>query len=182
MATKGRRNDGRSTDLTFSWMLATLGSEWQPWQDLAAKWMAEQTASIDSKLKALSRFFEGYLLECASYAVDVTLFFEGYQGHHCCAEELETYIRKSVNEPSKVQMSVNYTCDFIDFVINTVFSEENDFGDLIPLVKNPLSKIKRQSSATETVRNPLPYRYIEDLRNIICPLPGHTELTVIKQS
>nr|WP_321576172.1 VPA1269 family protein [Escherichia coli] len=31
--------------------------------------------------------------------------------------------------------------------------------------------MKRQQSHTETVRNPLPYRYIQDLRQILCPLP-----------
>ena len=63
--TKGRKNDGRASDLTFKWMLTTLGPEWQQWQELAAEWMATQHAGIDDKRKALSRFFESYLLECA---------------------------------------------------------------------------------------------------------------------
>jgi len=179
---KGRKKDGRSSDLTFSWMLATLGPEWQPWQELAAKWMAEQNTSLARKISALRGFFEGYLLECAPYSVELPLFFRGYQRHQCSAEELEAHLKKTLNKPAVIQSAVNYTCDFIDFVINTVFSEENDFGNLIPLVRNPLSKIRRQDSSVETVRNPLPYRYIEDLRNIICPLPDQKELTFIKQN
>lgn len=77
---------------------------------------------------------------------------------------------------------MNFSCEFIDFIIEKVFSEENDHGDLVPLVENPLNKIKRQASPTETVRNPLPYRYIQDLRQILCPLPDKTELTVIEQT
>ena len=42
MANKGKKLDGRSLDMTFSWMLTTLGAEWQQWQELAAEWMATQ--------------------------------------------------------------------------------------------------------------------------------------------
>lgn len=183
MAIKGKKQDGRASDLTFSWMLTTLGPEWQQWQELAAGWMATQTIGIDHKQKALSRFFESYLAEYAPYAIDeVPLFFKGYKGHQCSSEELAGQVRKTQNSASKIQQGVNYPCDFIDFVIETVFSEEDDSGNLVPLVQNPLSKIKRQESATETVRNPLPHRYIQDLRQILCPLPDKTELTVIEQN
>jgi hypothetical protein len=77
---------------------------------------------------------------------------------------------------------VNYPCDFIDFVIEKIFSEEDDNGNVVPLVENPLCKTKSQKSAIETVRNPLPYRYIQDLRQILCPLPDKTELAVIEQN
>ncbi|PQJ47877.1 integrase [Vibrio campbellii] len=180
---KGNKRDGRSSDLTFSWMLTTLGAEWQQWQELAAEWMAIQTSSIHHKQKALSRFFESYIAGYAPYAIgNIDLFFKGYQGHKCSSEELEEAIKKSLSSPAHISKGVNYPCDFIDFVIEKVFSEEDDDGDLMPLVKNPLSKIKYQQSATETVRNPLPYRYIQDLRQILCPLPDKTELAVIKQN
>ena len=182
MAIKGKKYDGRSSDLTFSWMLTTMGPEWQQWQELAAKWMAKQTASVAPKLRALSGFFEGYLLGFAPYAVEPPLFFKGHKGHLCSVEELEAHLKQTFNQPAPIQTAVNFTCDFIDFVIKTVFSEDDDLGNPIPIVNNPFSKIKRQGSPTETVRNPLPYRYIEDLRNIICPLPNQAELTVIKQN
>ncbi|NKW88880.1 integrase [Alteromonadaceae bacterium A_SAG4] len=183
MATKGKKWDGRSTDLTFSWMLTTLGPEWQQWQELAAEWMATQIKGISHKRLALSRFFELYLLEYAPYAVDdIPLFFKGYKGHQCTSEELKTLVGKKVKNPKELQQSVNYPCDFIDFVIEKVFTEEDDKGNLVPLVENPLSKIKNQPSSYETVRNPLPYRYIQDLRQILCPLPDKAELTVIEQN
>ncbi|EJX5615321.1 hypothetical protein OEA42_004694, partial [Vibrio parahaemolyticus] len=58
MAKKGKKQDGRSSDLTFSWMLTTLGVEWQQWQELAAEWMAAQTTGVNNKLSSLNRFFE----------------------------------------------------------------------------------------------------------------------------
>ncbi len=182
MAKKGKKQDGRTSDLTFSWMLTTLGAEWQQWQELAAEWFAKQESGFDRKRHALCLFFESYLLEHAPYATDVGLFFKGYQGHYCSNEALEAQLRKTISHPDRISQAVNHPCDFIDFVIEKVFSEEDDNGNLIPLVKNPLSKIKKQNSATETVRNPLPYRYIQDLRQILCPLPDKTELTVIEQN
>ncbi|KXI29414.1 gamma-mobile-trio integrase GmtZ [Paraglaciecola hydrolytica] len=182
MATKGRKNDGRASDLTFKWMLTTLGPEWEQWQELAAEWMATQHSGINHKLKALSRFFESYLLECAPYATDIGLFFKGYSGHICSTEELEASTRKTINDPNEVSNGINYPCDFIDYIIEHHLSEEDDSGNLMPLVRNPLSKIKTQGSHTETVRNPLPYRYIQDQRQILCPLPDKAELKVIEQN
>ncbi|TKF32986.1 integrase [Vibrio kanaloae] len=182
MKQKGKKHDGRSSDLTFSWMLTTLGAEWQQWQELAAEWMAIQNTGVNHKSDALTIFFEVYIQEYAQYATDVTLFFRGYKGHLCNSEELEKVARTRVNHASNVQKAVNYPCDFIDFVIEKVFSEEDDNGNLVSLVENPLSKVKRNVSLTETVRNPLPYRYIQDLRQILSPLPDKTELTVIEQN
>ncbi|HHF3262710.1 gamma-mobile-trio integrase GmtZ [Vibrio alginolyticus] len=178
-----RKRDGRTSDLTFSWMLTTLGAEWNQWQELATEWMAGQNAGVNDKLDALARFFESYLAEYAPYAIsNIDLFFKGYQRHKCSSEELEALVRKTQNSPAHIQKGVNHPCDFIDFVIEKVFSEEDDNGNLVPLVGNPLSKIKRQDNTTETVRNPLPYRYIQDLRQILCPLPDKTELAVIEQN
>ena len=181
MGSKARKQDGRTSDLTFSWMLTTLGPEWQQWQELAAEWMETQHFGIDQKLAALARLFESYLLVQAPYATNLGLFFKGDNGHICSSEELGSTVRKTINEPSAISKYINYSCDFIDFVIKHHLSEEDDSGTLQPLVQNPLSKIKRNPPLSETVRNPLPYRYIEDLRQIICPLPDKGELAVIEQ-
>ena len=178
----GKKQVGRSTDITLSWMIATLGSEWGQWQEWAAKWMAEQHSAMNHKLSSLTIFFERYLLECAPYATDMMLFFKGYNGHRCSSEELEAIARKTIKSPERIQKVVNYPHDFIEYVIENYFSEEDDNGVLRPLVQNPLSKIKRQHNQTETVRNPLPYRYIQDLRQILCPLPDKAKLEVIEQN
>lgn len=180
--TKGKKNDGRASDITFKWMLTTLGPEWEQWQELAAEWMAIQHSAISHKREALTRFFESYLRDCAPYAVDVSLFFKGYEGHLCSTEELESKIRETVNYPPSISDFINHPCKFIDYIIEHQLSEEDDSGNLIPLVRNPLSRIKRQNQLTETVRNPLPYKYIEDLRHILCPLPDKAELAVIEQN
>ena len=76
MANKGKKLDGRSLDMTFSWMLTTLGAEWQQWQELAAEWMATQKSGVQHKRKALTIFFESYVAEYALYAIsNLDLFF-----------------------------------------------------------------------------------------------------------
>lgn len=50
MAKKVKKHDGRTSDLTFKWMLTTLGPEWEQWQELAAEWMATQHVGVDHKL------------------------------------------------------------------------------------------------------------------------------------
>lgn len=181
MAIKRKKNDGRSSDLTFSWMLTGLGSEWQQWQKLAAEWMAEQDTGINHKRLALMRFFEYYLFEYAPYTNEVALFFQGNTGHHCSSEELETILKKRLKCPDELTRSINIPYDFIDFVIKRHFSIEDENNKLTPIVKNPLTKRKYQALRTETVRNPLPYRYIQDLRQILCPIPNKNKLSAIKQ-
>ena len=180
MTKKARKYDGRSSDLTFSWMLTTLGPEWQQWQEYAAEWMKEQHTAINTKQVALTHLFESYLFQCAPYASDVALFFNGFQGHYCSSEEFEIIVRKTISSPEKIQKVINNSCDFLDFVIERHGSEEDDDGNLIPVFQNPLNKIKKQANPTETVRNPLPYRYIQDLRQILCPMPDKAELADIQ--
>lgn len=65
MRRKGSKNDGRTSDLTFSWLLTTHGPEWLQWQQYAAAWMAEQHKGTSTKLASLTAFFETYLLKHA---------------------------------------------------------------------------------------------------------------------
>lgn len=178
---KVKKRDGRKSDLTFSWMLTTLGPEWNQWQVFAAEWMSKQNAAISLKQVALTRFFESYLFVCAPYTTETTLFFKGYNGHRCSTEEFQTIVSRTVKSTTHSSRTINYSCEFVDFIIEHHFSEPDDHGVPRPLVKNPLSKAGGGASQTETVRNPLPYRYIQELRQILCPLPNKVELATIKQ-
>ena len=182
MANKNQKHDGRTLDLNFSWMLTTLGPEWQQWQEYAAEWIKTQHSGIDDRRQALNFFFERYLSVCAPYASNVTLFFKGFQGHYCSSEELEATTRKTVSNFKRINKGVNYPTEFIDYIIKNHCSEEDDRGNLVPIFKNPLRKISIQTNLSETVRNPLPYRYLQDLRQILCPMPDKTELAVIQKN
>ncbi len=100
---KVKKHDGRTSDLTFKWMLTTLGPEWEQWQELAAEWMAIQHAELTTSVERWA-VFESYLLEHAPYATDICLFFKGYNGHICSTEELEARLRKTINSPGSIKI------------------------------------------------------------------------------
>ncbi|MEI8353957.1 MAG: VPA1269 family protein, partial [Lentisphaerota bacterium] len=109
-----------------------------------------------------------YLTRLAPYASDVMLFFRGHGGHRASSEELNQALIAEGSKSDNVR-SVNYTVAFIDYIIANHFSEPDDSGIPHPLVTNPLIKITRSQNPSETVRTPLPYRYIQQLREILCP-------------
>jgi len=178
-----KKNIGRESDLEFKWMLTTLGSEWKQWQELAADWLSNQERGVHDKRKALSNFFERYLYHYGSYSTDLRLFFTGYKGHICNSDEFVGCLKKEGIKDYRILADHPNACvNFIDYVAEQTFSEEDDNGNLCPLVSNPLCRIKKRAPEVETVRNPLPYRYIQDLRQILCPLPNKAELSVIEQN
>ena len=170
--TSRRKQDGRASDLKFLWLLSTHGPEWLQWQQYAAEWMAEAETGTSAKREALAHFFETYLLYHAPYAINVTAFFQGQGGHQCSSEEFVTILKqKGIGCPVILSRCPNHSLNFIEWVIKVHFSAPDDNGVSIPLVNNPLSKVKRNAVLTETVKNPLPYRYIQNLREILCPTP-----------
>ncbi|HFQ4830568.1 TPA: integrase family protein [Vibrio vulnificus] len=183
MAAKKRIiRDGRSSDLSFSWMLSTLGPEWHQWQELASKWMSKQNRGVNDKKLALTNFFESYLSRMVPYAINTKLFFTGNNGHICSSEEFAECLKnKGITDYRTLADHPNSVLKFLEYVIEECFSETDDKGNSLPLVENPFSTLKKQAPGTETVRTPLPYRYIKDIRETLCPLPDKTELTIIEQ-
>lgn len=165
-----KKNNGRSADLRLSWLTRSHGEDWVQWQQYAAEWMATQDAGVGDKLNALCHFFVTYLMRHASYARDVTAFFKGHSGHRASSQEfIEAMRAAGVNSQDTQAKYVNHVVAFIDYVIEQHYSAEDDHGFARPIVSNPLVGIVRKQSMHETVRNPLPYRYIQQLRQILCP-------------
>ncbi len=183
MRIKRRLNDKSSSDLKFTWVVELLGNEWSQWQDLAMSFVEERckTASPSPYFWAIKQFLAKYLYICAPYASDPVLFFKGTPGHKCSSEEFKKTLEKSIS-PYETYRANKIATDFSDFIINKSFSQRDDFGNLIPLFQNPFSTISTPEQHSETVRNALPYRYIQDMRQILCPLPTKAELAEIKQT
>lgn len=172
MSTTRRGYDGRSLDLTFSWVTKKHGEEWECWRILMEEWIATQHQGTDAKRHALVLFIERYLIAHAPYATDIAQFFSGYNGHCCSSNEFVEILSTTISSPNELSRLPNQVTDFLDWVIAAHFSEPDDSGKEIPMFTNPFSKIKAQTRRTETVRNPLPYRYIKELRHILCPDPA----------
>lgn len=167
MAAKGRKYNGRSRDLTLGWLPQDHGSQWEEWRALMAGWMAVQHQGVDLKLGALIFFAMHYLPKVPSGHQPANLFQAAKQG---TLPDLESLL--SDTRPGDAIRPQNYVVDFIDWVIAHQFCEPDDQGRMLPLVDNPFARASKKGlSTTESVHNPLPYVYIKELREILCPRP-----------
>lgn len=173
---KKKKHDGRSADLTLLWLVNNHGKEWEIWRQLAEEWISAQDAGTDKKLEALCLFLELYLVGTVPFTCDITSLFEGKNGWQASADEFKRVLLEKTNrsDNSNTIKALNYCKQFIDWVLESHFSEKDDNGGAIRLYVNPFEKVKQKVNNTESVHNPLPYRYICDLRHILCPKPiGH---------
>ncbi|WP_318511700.1 gamma-mobile-trio integrase GmtZ [Photobacterium leiognathi] len=171
-----RKRDGRTQDLTLQWLVNNHGKQWETWRQLAEEFINTQDSSTATKLQAVCVFLEIYLVDTLPFTSDVASFFEGKHGWQASTEELKRVVLEKTNKSDNATTSalLNQCKYFIDWVVKAHFSEKDDNGTAIPLYANPFERVKQKRYNTETVHNPLPYRYICDLRHILCPKPrGH---------
>lgn len=171
-----KKYDGRSSDFTVQWLVNNHGKQWETWRQLAEEWINTQDAATSVKLQALCVFLEIYLVGTVPFTSDVTSFFEGKHGWQASTEELKRVVleKSDRGDNASTLRILNHCKHFIDWVVKAHFSEKDDNGKAIPLYTNPFEQVKHKANNTESVHNPLPYRYICDLRHILCPKPrGH---------
>lgn len=173
---KKKKRDGQKSDLSFPWLVNNHGKQWETWRQLAEEWIMTQDVGTAVRLDALGLFFEIYLCGTLPFTSDVVSLFEGKNGWQASSDELKRIWLEKTNRSDNANTSkaLNYCKQFIDWVLDTHFSDKDDNGTAIRLYANPFEPVKIKRSTTESVHNPLPYRYICDLRHIMCPKPrGH---------
>lgn len=170
---KKKKYDGRSSDLTLQWLVNNHGKQWETWRQLAEEWITSQDAGMANKLDALCIFLELYLCGTVPFTSDVVSLFEGKNGWQASTDELKRILLEKTNrgDNKTTTEKLNYCKQFIDWVLDTHFSDKDDYGKAIRLYANPFKQVKAKHNNTESVHNPLPYRYICDLRYILCPKP-----------
>lgn len=171
--------DGRSSDDTFMWLVNTHGQQWQQWADFAAGWFTTLKSTRHPRA-ALVHFFETYLVSHVPYTAEPRLFFSGKESHVSSSEEFIQVLADKGVKANKETYN-NYIVDFIDWVIKQHFTV---VGGVTPIamVENPFEKAKTPGGKAETVHTPLPYRYVLDLRTIICPELDEGELEQRKKT
>ena len=173
---KKKKHDGRSSDLTLQWLVNNHGKQWETWRQLAEEWINAQDTGTSTKLEALYIFLELYLCGTVPFTSDVVSLFEGKNGWYASTDELKRILLEKTNRGDNKSTTdrLNYSKQFIDWVLDTHFSDKEDNGKAIRLYANPFEQVKAKGNDTESVHNPLPYRYICDLRHILCSMPrGH---------
>ncbi|MGP9633078.1 gamma-mobile-trio integrase GmtZ [Halomonas sp. AOP43-A1-21] len=168
--TKKSGSKGYTTDLTLGWVTEELGHDWLQWQQYAIEWLKTQDKGVNRRLEGIRKFLL-YLNAQAPYAADVATMFKGHpSGHKVSSEELDAFLVSSGTTASN-QQYVTLMVDLCDYILKSHLSVEDDNGVERPLFLNPLDKIKKNTLNTETVHSPLPYRYIQQARHILCPYP-----------
>ncbi|MBJ8009438.1 gamma-mobile-trio integrase GmtZ [Bacillus cereus] len=163
------RSHGTTWSENLEWLLE-YDSDLQQWNEYASEWVKTVVRNKSLTLKSLSNFFKKYVIpynitrsaqEFISIEYDTPDFYE------------IIYAERGAQSLALVEAKKNV--EFVDWIIEEKFSVEDDLGNkLIPAeFKNPLTKYLpdyvKSSQRNESDKNVLPYRYIKDLRNILCP-------------
>ncbi|MHA6519354.1 gamma-mobile-trio integrase GmtZ [Pseudomonas aeruginosa] len=153
-------------DVTFTWLTAEHGAQWEEWRACMTDWLAAQHQGIDIKIASLVFFASRYLPKIPNGHQPAEFFKAAVKG---TLPDLAGIISER-QQPSGAARTQNFIANFIDWMIANHFSEPDDKGRILPLVDNPFDKVSKKGlSPTESVYNPLPYVYIKELREILCP-------------
>jgi len=168
-----RTQDGRTSDLELKWFINTYGEQWEEWRKLGSEWLKHQDKGLDTKLGAIALLFEHYFAKTNPHVSVIPIFFEGNNGWLPSTDDFKEVIINNTNRSDTNQLVkiLNYCKLFVDYVLDTHLSEIDDYGVKRPIYSNPFEALKNKQENTESVHNPLPYRYICDLRHILCPNP-----------
>lgn len=152
----------RNSDLTLTWVKIKY-PQLEMWRTVATEWLQSRRRNLTSSLHALSVFFEHYLIK-HSLPVDPKEFLS-------VKNEYPQFDGVINNPTSDSPRATNLIREFINFVLKTRFSMADDEGNVIvvPGFHNPVGQysgpldVRRDESAF----SPLPYGYIDRLRQVL---------------
>jgi hypothetical protein len=167
----------RSHDIGLTWVSRDY-PEFEPWRELAAEWLALATAGLGQRIAAFSAFFQRYLTRSDVPSAPVDFLTRG--------RALPNFDVACPDSTLAVNYN-NHICRFLGWVLLRDFSEVADDGARIvsPAFRNPLTPKGRLSSAYvpgETVRSPLPYGFVHELRHILAEGPDFRDWRYAQQA
>jgi len=167
-----KRIVGKRSDVKFHYIL-DLDPRMTEWRDLAHKWLNSQRINFGGKRAALDIFFSQYLikhdLERNPYKFlrreyPKPDFFDSVMARK--GDEL-TVANYRAATPGDIKFN-NCIHDFLAWVLVEKLSVDDDNGNvLVPHeFHNPVQKRQHNGRGlAETLKTPLPYRYIRELRS-----------------
>jgi len=167
-STNPRRAPGlwKTNDQNMAWVLEKY-PQLAEWRELAVAWMAGETRGIGTRLRSLAVFFERYLI-AQGLPLDPTVL-----------------LQRSTTTPDYYQIACptsqtgieynNLVRAFLDFVLKERCSEPDDFGApvVLPAFGNPIPLLSfcGLPKRDEAKPSPLPYGYIDELRQMLAQGP-----------
>ncbi|MGT2505022.1 gamma-mobile-trio integrase GmtZ [Cupriavidus basilensis] len=156
----------RKTDTTLGWVKREY-PELAAWRALAVEWLKGETHGLGDRLKALVAFLERYLIQ-QGLPLDPAVFLAR-------ATLLPDFYRTACPDSAFGIKCNNYVHDFLHFVLLREFSEAADDGSAVvsPAFRNPVPRMSKSGLPRhdESVRSPLPYGYIDELRQMLAAGP-----------
>jgi len=163
------RPSGQTKDVTFQWVL-NFDQELEVWRSIAEEWLKTQVRGKDNSMYALSSFFQNYLVKYDISRSPKEFLIKGSS----YPDFYESCFSHYKSKPNAMKYAKR-TVEFIDWILLEKFSIEDDLGNKqIPHeFDNPLTKHLPDTwggtNRNESDKNVLPYRYIKELRLILCP-------------
>lgn len=160
----------QTKDTTLRWVLE-FDNDLEAWRALAEEWLQTQVRGKNAAMKGLSQFFQKYLVD-ENIPKSVGKFLsKGYLAPDFYKPCFSQYASHVV-----AQKTAKKVVSFIDWVLLEKVSIEDDLGNKrIPAeFHNPLTRylpdVGGSARRNESDKHVLPYRYIKDLRSILCPV------------
>ncbi|MFX1679933.1 VPA1269 family protein [Mitsuaria sp. CC2] len=161
--TEARRQ--KSHDPSLEWVRRDL-PELEDWRRAAVEWLATTKKGLQSRIGTINSFFDLYLRRPDALRKPVDFFRRSSQ-----LPDLSEVIGTSTARHSRS----NQLHSFFDWVLLRDFSIDADDDTLVisPEFRNPGSRMQqgRASRHWQTVRTPLPYGYIHELRSMLAQGP-----------
>lgn len=163
------RVHGTTTSENLEWLLE-YDSDLQQWNEYGTEWIKTVVRGKAATLASLSNFFKKYVIP-----YNITRSVQEFISIEYDTPDFYEIIYAERDLQSNALVEAKKIVEFVDWIIEEKFSVEDDLGNkLTPAeFKNPLTKYLpdsvKSSQRNESDKNVLPYRYIKDLRNILCP-------------
>lgn len=156
----------RETDMTLGWVERDY-PQLAAWRALAVEWLKGETRNIHGRLHALTAFLERYLIQ-QGLPLDPAVFL--------ARTTLPPDFYRTACPDSKHGVEYNNAVHaFLDFVLRREFSTAADDGQVVvsPAFHNPVPRRSQSGlpKRDESVHSPLPYGYINELRQMLAAGP-----------
>lgn len=163
---KKRKGVTRDTDTTLGWVERDY-PQLAVWRALAVEWLKGETVGINTRLQALVAFLERYLVRLG-LPLDPAVFLAR-------DTVLPEFYRSACPDSAVGIKYNNHIKDFLDFVLRRDCSTAADDGHLTvsPAFWNPVPRRSKNGlpKRDESVHSPLPYGYIDELRQMLAAGP-----------
>ena len=160
-ATK-KRTVPREADKELTWVIRDY-PQLEEWRSLGVEWLRGETRGISKRISAFVAFYERYLIR-QKLPLDLTVFLSR-------KTILPDFYRTACPDSLSGVEYNNQIHNFLNFVLLQKFSESDDRSQLVisPAFRNPVSRMTKGGlpKRDESVYKPLPYGYIDELRQMI---------------